>query len=228
MMELLERNDPAAHSAIDRASLRAKVEERITSAPSFLPEVKARRRPLFAAAASFALLTAAVVIVVLTNNRSGETTQLLAFGITTLGDLPGVEQVVELESGGVKSMAVDGDTIWLMEALHRKLNRINATSGLIEATYDIDGYVEGVMIGGGYVWLSNYEGEELLRFNPALGEVDIEVALGGPPGWSAWFAESMWISNFRFLWMVRSCQGQGARSKARGSAISGSTTPRLA
>jgi hypothetical protein len=196
MMELLGRNDPAAHAAIDKASLRAKVEEKITRAPTFLPEANARRRPLLAAAASFALLTAAVVVVVvLTSNRSGETTQLLAFGVTNLGDLPGVEQVVELETGGVKSIAVDADTIWVMEALHRKLNRINATSGLIEASYEIDGYVEGVVIGGGYVWLSNYEGEELLRFNPALGEVDVAVALGGLPGWSAWFAESMWISN---------------------------------
>jgi len=196
MMELLERNDPVIHTMIDKASLRAKVEERITSAPVFLPDASARRRPLLAAAASFAVLLAVVVVVVvLTSNRSEATPQLLAFGVTNLGDLPGIQQVVDLETGGVKSPAVDGDTIWLMEALHRKLNRIDSTSGSIEATYDIDGYVEGVVVGGGYVWLSNYEGEELLRFNPALGEVDLSVDLGGLPGWSTWFANSVWVSN---------------------------------
>ena len=194
MMEILERNDPAAHATIDKASLRAKVEERITSAPGFLPEVKVRRRPLVAAAASFALLTAAVVVtVILTNNRSEE--QLLAFGLTNLGDLPGVEQIVELETGGVKSVAVDGDTMWVMEALHHKLSRISTISGLVEGTYDIDGHVEGVVIGGGYLWLSDYEGGELLRFNPTLGKVDLTVELGGSPGSSAWFADSLWISN---------------------------------
>lgn len=195
MMELLERNDPATHATIDKASLRAKVEERITSAPSFLPEANPRRRPLLAAAASFALLAVGAVLVVVLTTRSEATPQLFAFGVTNLGDLVGIEQVVDLETGGVKSMAVDGDTMWVMEALHRKLNRIDSTSGLIAATYDIDGYVEGVVVGGGYVWLSNYEGEELLRFNPALGEVDLAVDLGGLPGWSAWFADSLWISN---------------------------------
>ena len=209
MMELLERNDPAAHAAIDKASLRARIEEKITGSPVMVPEIIARRRPLIAAAASFALLTAAVVaIVVVTNNRSEATPQLLAFGITNLGDLPGVEQIVDLETGGVKSMAVDGNTIWLMEALHRKLNRINATSGLIEATYEIDGYVEGVVVGGGYVWLNNYEGEELLRFSPSLGEVDLGVDLGGLPSWSAWFADSVWISNERGELLQISVEGE--------------------
>ena len=196
MMELLERTDPAAHTAIDKASLRARVEDKITNATGFASEANARRRPLIGAAASFALLTAAVVVVVvLASNRSEETPQFLAFGVTSLGDLPGVVQVVELETGGVKSMAVDEDTMWVMEALHRKLNLISASSGLVEATYQIDGYVEGLVIGGGYVWLSNYEGAELLRFNPSLGEVDLAVDLGGLPGWSDWFAGSMWISN---------------------------------
>jgi len=196
MMELLERNDPAAHAAIDKARLHAKVEERIGIAPAPVPEPSRRRRPLIAAAFSFAVLTVvAAVVVILTSNRSDASPQLLAFGVSSLGDLPGIDQVVDLETGGVKSTAVGGDTIWVMEALHRKLNRINASSGLIEATFDIDGYVEGVVVGGGYVWLSNYEGGELLRFNPDLGEVDLAVELGGLPSWSAWFGDSLWISN---------------------------------
>ncbi|HEX5672545.1 MAG TPA: hypothetical protein VFY46_07445 [Acidimicrobiia bacterium] len=215
-MDLLERHDPAAHTTIDRAGLRAKVEDRITSAPGSVLETNRSRRPLLAAAASFALLAAgAVLVVVLTSNRSEAATQFLAFGVTNLADLPGVEQVVDLETGGVKSPAVDGDTIWLMEALHRKLNRIDSTSGSIEATYDIDGYVEGVVVGGGYVWLSNYEGEEVLRFDPALGEVDLSVELGGLPGWSTWFANNLWVSNQQGELLRISVEGE-VLSRGRG------------
>ena len=64
-------------------------------------------------------------------------------------------------------MAVDGDTIWLVESLNRSLHRINAPLATIEETFTIDRYVEGVTAGAGFVWLLGYEnGGEVLRFNP--------------------------------------------------------------
>ncbi|HSL27334.1 MAG TPA: hypothetical protein VLA54_13740, partial [Acidimicrobiia bacterium] len=199
MIELLHRADPAAGVGVDKATLRAKVDERIGLVLPSSPGVVRRRRPLVSAAASFAAVAAVVTaFVVLTANPGQEPLPFLTFGSDRLGDLPGIEQVVQLETGGVKSMAVDGDIIWLMEALHRKLNRIGARAGLIEEAYEIDAHVEGVVVGGGYVWLSSYDnGGELLRFNPGTGEVDLTIALGGLPGWSAWFGDSLWISNDR-------------------------------
>ena len=49
-------------------------------------------------------------------------------------------------------MAVDGNTIWVMTALANEVfQRISAITGEVEETYTIDAYVEGVVVGGGYL-----------------------------------------------------------------------------
>ena len=93
-------------------------------------------------------------------------------------------------------MAVDGNTIWVMTALANELQRISATTGQVEETYTIDGYVEGVIVGGGYVWLRSYDnGGEVLRFDPSSGEVDLRIAVGPPGLGAAWFNDSLWVGN---------------------------------
>ncbi|MGH8928880.1 MAG: hypothetical protein ACRDWH_11050 [Acidimicrobiia bacterium] len=198
MIELLERADPAAAVEIDQAGLRANVDEKIGLIPSLSPEaLLRRRRPMLAVLASSAVVVAAVAALVLL--RPTPTPVLFPFisAPNELGNLPGVDRVVWLESGGVKAMAVDGASIWVMEALQEKLNRVNATTGVIEATHDVGAYVEGVVVGGGYVWLMSYDnGGEVLRFDPALGVVDVTISIGGPPSHSAaWFNGSLWVSN---------------------------------
>lgn len=93
-------------------------------------------------------------------------------------------------------MAVDGDTIWVMTALAYELQRVSASTGQLEAKYDIDAYVEGVVVGGGYVWLRSYDnGGEVLRFDPAGGTVDLRIPIGNPGSGAAWFNDSLWVSN---------------------------------
>jgi hypothetical protein len=197
MIELLERADPAARVEIDKAGLRGKVDEKIGLTPLLVPSSTGRSRPLMAALASAGVVVAVVAIVLaLRPQPNRDVFDLLMPAPSGLGLLPGVEQVVALESGGVKGMAVDGETIWVMEALQHKLDRISAIDGTVEATYDIGAYAEGVVVGGGYVWLSSYDHEgQVLRFDPASGEVDLTIDLGGAPGWSAWFADALWINN---------------------------------
>jgi sugar lactone lactonase YvrE len=197
MIELLERADPAAGVEVDKEMLRAKVDQAIGLTPRFAPSPPIRKRPLLAALASAAAVTAVVAVVIaLRPEPQPDVFQSLMPAPNRLGLLPGVEQVVGLESGGVKGMAIDGDTIWVLESLHHKLNRIGAADGAIEASYEIDAYAEGVVVGGGYLWLSSYDHEgEVLRFDPETGQVDLTIALGGAPGWSAWFGDSLWINN---------------------------------
>lgn len=200
MIELLERADPATGMEIDKAGLRAKVDEKIGLAPSLSPGLALRRRPLLAALASSAVVAIAVAAVLLLQpNQNPDPLQFYLPGFNELGDLPGVDQVVRLETGGVKTMAVDGDIIWVMEALSGKLNQISAANGLIEVKYTIDAYVEGVVVGGGYVWLISYDNDgEVLRFDPAVGTVDVTIPIGGPPAHAArWFGGSLWVSNER-------------------------------
>ena len=88
-------------------------------------------------------------------------------------------------------MAVDGNTIWVMTALANELQRISAITGQVEETYTIDAYVEGVVVGGGYLWLRSYDnGGEVLRFDPNSGEVDLRIAVGPPGLGAAWFNDS--------------------------------------
>jgi sugar lactone lactonase YvrE len=93
-------------------------------------------------------------------------------------------------------MAVDGDVIWVMTALRSQLQRISIAAGEVEMTYTIDAYVEGVVVGGGYLWLLSYDhGGEVLRFDPTSGIVDLTIPLGGSPGGARWFGDSLWVSN---------------------------------
>ena len=109
-----------------------------------------------------------------------------------IADLPGVQDVIGLASGGVQTMAVDGDVIWVMTALQNQLQRISIPAGEVEMSYTIDAYVEGVVVGGGYVWLASYDnGGETLRFDPEAGAVDLTIPIGGR---AAWFGDRLWVS----------------------------------
>jgi len=191
MIDHLERADPARDVNPDFARLRAKVDERIQR-PTSDPVT---RSPWLAAAAAFGAVSVIVAIVaVLLVPATGS---IYAPRLDGLTELPGIEDVVKLASGGVQTAAVDGDTIWAMTALANQLQRISAVSGDLEVTYAIDSYVEGVVVGGGYVWLLGYDnGGEVLRFDPSLGDVDLRLPLGGAPAHgAAWFADNLWVSN---------------------------------
>jgi hypothetical protein len=109
---------------------------------------------------------------------------------------PGIEKVIPI-GAGVSTVGVDGDSIWVMAALSNQLHHIDATTGSILETYTIDSYVEGVIPGGGFVWLLSYDNDgEVLRFNPGSGTVDLVIPIEGSP-WhrSAWFDDRLWVSN---------------------------------
>ena len=192
MIDLLKRADPAVGAEVDKAGLRAKVDERLSlSAPMQPPSPN--RRPWLMAVASFALVIVVTVIVSLLRQ---EPPLVFAPPVGNLGNLSGVETIIPLASGGVQTMDVDGDTIWVMTALANELQRISTTTGQVEKTYTIDGYVEGVVAGGGYVWLRSYDnGGEVLRFDPASGTVDLRIPVGNPGSGAAWFNESLWVGN---------------------------------
>ena len=193
-MDLLKRADPANKADVDVHALRARVDERVGLTPPLERFPSPTRRPWLMAAGSFALVIAIAAIVAAVREQPGVVFSAPPVG--NLGNLPGIETVVPLASGGVQTMAVDGNTIWVMTALANELQRISAITGQVEETYTIDGYVEGVVVGGGYVWLRSYDnGGEVLRFDPTIGEVDLRVAVGPPGLGAAWFNDSLWVGN---------------------------------
>jgi sugar lactone lactonase YvrE len=195
MMELFEHADPAAGVDIDKTALRARIDEKIGLLSDSRPIPTVRRRPWVMAAASFAAVTLVAVLVAVL--RRDAPSPMFSPDFQGIRDLPGIDLVVPLASGGVQTAAVDGETIWVMTALQNQLQRVSVLTGDVEATYSIDGYVEGVVVGGRYVWLLSYDnGGEVLRFDPASGRVDLTIPIDGSPWHSAaWFADSLWVSN---------------------------------
>lgn len=191
MMELLSQADPARTIVIDSAGLRATVDERISGSVPLSPNRAKPGRPWLRAVTAFALVLAVFIPVGLLDRGDGPSWPQLFGG--SEGRF-GVAASIGLEGGGVKTVAVDGSTIWVMSALQRSLAQIDARSGEIQAQYPINAYVEGVAIGGGYVWLASYDdGGGLLRFDPEAGEVDMEISTEGAPA-MAWFSDSLWLS----------------------------------
>jgi hypothetical protein len=192
MIELLERADPALGLEVDPAQLRARVDERLGISGRLQPAVPAGRRPWIVAAASFlAVITVAIPLLV-----RQEPSSVYAPDLDGITDLPGFDDAIPLASGGLQLEAVDGDTIWVMTTLQNLLQRVSAGSGDIEATYPIDARIEGVVVGGGHLWLMSPEnGGEVLRFDPGSGVVELTIPIGGAPGWAHWFGISLWVSN---------------------------------
>ena len=193
MMQLMERADPARDTHADKTHLRAKVDERIALSATLTPAPARTMKPWLIAIASFAAVIAVAVPVAL----RGTPPSIFAPELEGIAAMPGIEEVVPLASGGVQTAAADGNAvIWVMTALANQLQRVSTESGEVTAEYEIDGHVEGVVVGGGHVWLTSYaNGGEVLRFDPARGVVDLTVPIGGAPGWSQWFGDSLWISN---------------------------------
>ena len=194
MNDLLQRIDPAAGVVVDAASLRSAVDERLGLAGTVLPVSVRAHRPWLAAAATFVVVLAVFIPVML--NRPGETVVELGSDDALLR-IPGVEAVVhESAGGGVRTMAVDGGTMWVTSGLARQLTRVNVANNVVEESYPIDAYVEGVKVGGGYLWLLSYDnGGEVLRFDPNAGVVDLTIPLGASPGGMQWYADRLWVSN---------------------------------
>lgn len=194
MNDLLQRIDPAFGVAIDAESLRSRVDERLGFAGTVLPTTPRPRRPWLAAIAAFAIVLAVFIPVML--NRPGQSTGDFAID-EALHRLPGVEAVIhESGGGGVRTMAIDGDSMWVTSGLAHQLVRIDLATNLVEESYPINAYVEGVVVGGGYLWLLSYDnGGEVLRFDPIAGVVDLAVSLGASPGGVKWYADRLWASN---------------------------------
>ncbi len=191
MSDLMDLVDPARGHSTDSAALRHKVDQKIAKREG--PGVLPGRRPFTYVLAGFLALVVAVSVPVLLRQQSDDRLDPATDGPAAL---PGIELVVPLASGGVQTGAVDGNTIWMMTALAGQLQKIDAVTGEVLASYTVDGHVEGVILGADHLWLLSYSnGGEVLRFDPTTGRVDMTVKVGGEPWWAAWFAGSLWVSN---------------------------------
>ncbi|HEY6635745.1 MAG TPA: hypothetical protein VI141_09055 [Acidimicrobiia bacterium] len=191
MIELMKSLDPAVGHEADTERLRALVDERLGISTTLRHQPRSRPKAWLVAAAAF-LLVVLVGLPALLRRDGGTSPDLGA-----LQRHPGVETVIGLASSGVQTAAVDGDTIWVMSSLAHQLQEVSASSGDLVATHAIEPYAEGVVTGGGFVWLLSYDNDgEVLRFDPETGIVDRSTPIGSQPGHGAlWAFDSLWVSN---------------------------------
>ena len=119
-------------------------------------------------------------------------------GGADLVELPGIEAAVDIGGGGLRTVAADGDTVWVMSAAMNELVRVDTATDSVVGRYPIEPWAEGVAVGGGYVWLTGLDdGGEVLRFDPAEGAVDLTIPLDADmPPWprAHWFGDRLWVS----------------------------------
>jgi pimeloyl-ACP methyl ester carboxylesterase len=204
MTDLIERADPARGVEADAERIRAKIDQRIGISGTTQEPARRIARPWLIGVASFAVVIALAIPFLLPQQPSVFEPKLAGFA-----EVPGIESVTPLASGGLQAMAVDGDTLWVVTTLQNQLQEVDAASGEIRATYPTNARVEGVVVGGGYVWLMSTENDgEVLRFDPEAGAVDATVPIGSLPGWARWFGESLWLSNEENQLLQISPEGQ--------------------
>ncbi len=202
-LDLLTRADPAADLTVPADRLRAEVDRRIAGAgePTGRPTPGLLRRPLVAAMVSFVAVAAVLAPLILLRDDPAvddgqQVTDLV--GGADLVELPGIEAAVDIGGGGLRTVAADGDTVWVMSAAMNELVRVDTATDSVVGRYPIEPWAEGVAVGGGYVWLTGLDdGGEVLRFDPEEGAVDLTIPLDADmPPWprAHWFGDRLWVS----------------------------------
>lgn len=191
MIDLMRSIDPAIGQEVDTERLRELVEERLGVSTTLQPQPRLRPRGWIVVAAAFLLVVVVGLPALLREGGGGSGPDVGA-----LRRHPGVDVAIGLASGGVQTAAVDGDTIWVLTSLAHQLQEVSASNGRLLSTHSIEPYAEGVVTGGGFVWMFSYDnGGEVLRFDPGQGDVDVVVPIGGDPGGAVWADDSLWVSN---------------------------------
>jgi hypothetical protein len=201
-LDLLTRADPAADLEVPADRLRAEVDRRIAGAgePTRRPTPGLLRRPLVAAMVSFVAVAAVLAPLILLRDDPADDDQQVTdlVGGADLVELPGIEAAVDIGGGGLRTVAANGDTVWVMSAAMNELVRVDTATDSVVGRYPIEPWAEGVAVGGGYVWLTGLDdGGEVLRFDPAEGAVDLTIPLDAEmPPWPRvhWFGDRLWVS----------------------------------
>ncbi len=82
--------------------------------------------------------------------------------------------------------------MWVVSSNDHELYRVDLQSGTVQETYPLEGYIEGVSVSGGYVWLQSYEnGGEIVRFDPGTGLTDV-ISLPAPDTSATRVGDELW------------------------------------
>ena len=82
---------------------------------------------------------------------------------------------------GVKGLAVTDDAVWVTSVFDEELYRIDPATDQVVATYPIPSHVEGVTAAAGWLWLSRYDPNEVVRVDPETGALTARLVFDSQP-----------------------------------------------
>ena len=129
-----------------------------------------------------------VVVAVITVNRSDEPARPLDVG-------PAPSGTTEIPIGhslGVRGLAVTDDDVWVTSQFDEELYRVDPISNRVIDTFTIPSHIEGVVAVGGWIWLSRYEPNEVIRVDPATGALTTRLGFDSQPNLAS-DGERLWV-----------------------------------
>jgi YVTN family beta-propeller protein len=145
-----------------------------------------RRSTAWWAAAAAAVMM--VVVAMITLNRSDEPARPLDVG-------PVPSAITEIPIGhslGVRGLAVTDDDVWVTSQFDEELYRVDPTTDRVIDTFSIPSHIEGVVAAGGWIWLSRYEPNEVIRVDPATGALTTRLGFDSQPNLAS-DGERLWV-----------------------------------
>ena len=164
--ELEGRIRASLHAWAERAPITADRGNELASRPP------ARSRPVMALAAAAVLVVVAILATVL--RGPDETPTVAGPGATHA-------RIAVGHATGVRTIAAGDDALWLMSAPESTLYRIDPDTKQVVDSFATDGYFEGVVAGGGLVWLAGYDPRRIVALDASTGAVVHEVPIDFDP-----------------------------------------------
>lgn len=95
-----------------------------------------------------------------------------------------------------RELAVGADSLWVLgDALDRRLWRLDARTGRVQATVELGFAPRSVAVGEGSAWITDALNDKVQRIDLATNELMTPVPVGRLPGGVAVFAGSVWVPN---------------------------------
>jgi DNA-binding beta-propeller fold protein YncE/pimeloyl-ACP methyl ester carboxylesterase len=139
------------------------------------------------------LVAAAAVVVLMGVAAAAATWTDDSARVADVGPAP--SSITEISIGrsfGVRGLEVTDDAVWVTSQFDEKLYQVDPTTNRVVNTFSIPDHIEGVRAVGGWLWLSRYEPNEVIRVDPATGALTDRVSFDSQPN-LADDGERLWV-----------------------------------
>jgi YVTN family beta-propeller protein len=95
---------------------------------------------------------------------------------------------------GAASVAVDGPSVWVVNATSNTLSQVNASSGRVTATVPVGHHPFGIAVGSGSVWVTNVADGTVSRVDGRSHRVTATIPVGRAPYGVTTNSHDIWVA----------------------------------